>query len=613
MRALAGLWVLGLFAWGHCFVEEQDGTLHPRAGLTPEPRSPATSQPHLIFILADDQGFRDVGYHGSEIRTPTLDRLAAEGVKLENYYVQPICTPSRSQFITGKYQIHTGLQHSVIRPTQPNCLPLDDATLPQKLKEAGYATHMVGKWHLGFYRTECLPTRRGFDSFFGSLLGSGDYYTHYKCDSPGVCGYDLHENDRAAWGHGGGAYSTQMYTQRVQRILASHDPGKPLFLYIAYQAVHSPLQAPGRYLEHYRSIANARRRRYAAMLSCLDEAVANVTLALKAHGFYDNSVIVYSSDNGGQPAAGGSNWPLRGRKGTYWEGGVRAVGFVHSPLLRRRGTVCRELVHITDWYPTLLALAAGRPDEGARLDGYDVWEALSEGQRSPRVDILHNIDPVYARAAHGSWAAGHGIWDTAVQSAIRVRHWKLLTGNPGAGDWVPPQAFSSLGPSRWHSECVTSSAGKSVWLFNITADPYERVDLSDRYPGVVRQLLRRLSRFNRTAVPVRYPPRDPRGNPRLHGGVWGPWYHQEGGSEEPRLGTAEREQMPGRRRARPGSRGAPRGRPTPEPRVAPAAPTRNPPWALAQRLASQRGWLGPLTAHTGDRGRPATPWDSPAR
>lgn len=102
MRALAGLWVLGLLAWGHCFVEEQDGTLHPRAGLTPEPRSPATSQPHLIFILADDQGFRDVGYHGSEIRTPTLDRLAAEGVKLENYYVQPICTPSRSQFITGK-------------------------------------------------------------------------------------------------------------------------------------------------------------------------------------------------------------------------------------------------------------------------------------------------------------------------------------------------------------------------------------------------------------------------------------------------------------------------------------------------------------------------------
>ncbi|XP_045687216.1 arylsulfatase J [Phyllostomus hastatus] len=566
MRALAGLWVLSLLLCGYpCWARGREEDRGAEQG--PRPGPPASSPPHLIFILADDQGFRDVGYHGSEIRTPTLDRLAAEGVKLENYYVQPICTPSRSQLITGKYQIHTGLQHSVIRPTQPSCLPLDNASLPQKLKELGYSTHMVGKWHLGFYRRECMPTRRGFDTFFGSLLGSGDYYTHYKCDGPGVCGYDLYENDRAAWGHDRGEYSTHMYTRRAQQILASQDPRKPLFLYLAFQAVHSPLQAPGRYLERYRSIANVHRRRYAAMLSCLDEAVRNVTLALKAHGFYDNSVLIYSSDNGGQPAAGGNNWPLRGSKGTYWEGGVRAVGFVHSPLLKNRGTVCRELVHITDWYPTLVALAEGQVDEDARLDGYDVWEALSEGLRSPREDILHNIDPVYTRAPHGSWAAGYGIWDTAVQSAIRVRHWKLLTGNPGYGDWVPPQAFSNLGPTRWHSERVTLSAGQSVWLFNITADPYERVDLSGRYPGVVRQLLRRLSRFNKTAVPVRYPPGDPRSNPQLNGGVWGPWYKEEGKTQRPRKHKAPGQQKKRKMKSRPQAagagppcgRGAPRG------------------------------------------------------
>ncbi|XP_036985832.2 arylsulfatase J isoform X1 [Artibeus jamaicensis] len=566
MSARAGLWVLSLLLcgpprWTQSREEAREAEHRP-------PPSPSvSSQPHLIFILADDQGFGDVGYHGSEIRTPTLDRLAAEGVKLENYYVQPICTPSRSQFITGKYQIHTGLQHSVIRPSQPSCLPLDSATLPQKLKELGYSTHMVGKWHLGFYRRECLPTSRGFDTFFGSLLGSGDYYTHYKCDGPGVCGYDLYEGDRAAWGHDGGVYSTHMYTQRVQQLLASQDPRKPLFLYLAYQAVHSPLQAPSRYLERYRSMANVNRRRYAAMLSCLDEAVRNVTLALKAHGFYNNSILIYSSDNGGQPAAGGNNWPLRGSKGTYWEGGIRAVGFVHSPLLKNRGTVCKELVHITDWYPTLVALAEGQIDEDGHLDGYDVWETLSEGLRSPREDILHNIDPIYTRARHGSWAAGYGIWDTAVQSAIRVRHWKLLTGNPGYGDWVPPQAFSNLGPDRWHNERVTLSTGKSVWLFNITADPYERVDLSSRYPGVVRQLLRRLSRFNRTAVPVWYPPGDPRSNPQLNGGVWGPWYKEEGKRKKPRKHEAQGKQKKRKSKSRPQDagagpqcgRGAPRG------------------------------------------------------
>ncbi|KAM3671845.1 arylsulfatase J [Ammospiza maritima maritima] len=527
---LAGLSLLSLLTCGYLAWGSRRGGAGeaPENLLGEEPAAGASrSQPHIIFILADDQGFRDVGYHGSEIRTPTLDKLAAEGVKLENYYVQPMCTPSRSQLITGKYQIHTGLQHSIIRPTQPNCLPLDNVTLPQKLKEAGYSTHMVGKWHLGFYRRECMPTQRGFDSFFGSLLGSGDYYTHFKCDSPGICGYDLYENNNAAWDHDNGIYSTQMYTQKVQQILASHNPRKPIFLYIAYQAVHSPLQAPGRYFEHYRSINNINRRRYAAMLACLDEAINNVTLALRKYGYYENSIIIYSSDNGGQPMAGGSNWPLRGSKGTYWEGGIRAVGFVHSPLLKNKGSVCKELVHITDWFPTLITLAEGQIDEDIQLDGYDVWETISEGRRSPRVDILHNIDPIYTKAKNGSWAAGYGIWNTAIQSAIRVNHWKLLTGNPGYSDWVPPQAFSNAGPNRWHNERVSWSAGKTVWLFNITADPYERVDLSARHPEVVKQLLRRLSQFNKTAVPVRYPPKDPRSNPKLNGGVWGPWFKED--------------------------------------------------------------------------------------
>uniref|UniRef100_A0A8C6STG3 Arylsulfatase family, member J n=1 Tax=Neogobius melanostomus TaxID=47308 RepID=A0A8C6STG3_9GOBI len=473
------------------------------------------SQPHIVFILVDDQGFRDVGYHGSEIKTPAIDRLAAQGVKLENYYVQPLCSPSRSQLMTGRYQIHTGLQHSIIRATQPNCLPLENVTLPQKLKQAGYSTHMVGKWHLGFYKRGCLPTQRGFDTFFGSLLGSGDYYSHYKCGGTGMCGYDLYEGEQAAWDQDRGMYSTVMLTRKAISILANHDPQQqPLFLYLAYQAVHSPLQVPARYLERYKGIPNLSRRKYAAMVSCLDEAVHNLTMALKRYGYYDNTVIVYSSDNGGQPFAGGSNWPLRGSKATYWEGGIRAVGFVHSPLLVNKGTKCRSLVHITDWFPTLVTLGEGTLEEDLNLDGYDVWEAISEGHPSP--------------PKNGSWKAGYGLWNTAVQAALRVGHWKLLTGVPGYSDWVPPQTFSTQRlTNRYHNERIRWDRGKSLWLFNIIADPYERVDLSQRYPHIVKKMLLRLAHYNKTAVPVRYPAKDLRSNPQFNGGVWGPWYKDE--------------------------------------------------------------------------------------
>ncbi|KAG5853364.1 hypothetical protein ANANG_G00072520 [Anguilla anguilla] len=469
VHALTGFSVVSLLSFGYLSwnwtnpnqVEYEPVLDGKDKGSPLTPRKP----PHIIFILTDDQGFHDVGYHGSDIRTPTLDKLAAEGVKLENYYIQPICTPSRSQLITGRYQIHTGLQHSIIRPRQPNCLPLDQVTLPQKLQEAGYATHMVGKWHLGFYKRECLPTRRGFDTYFGSLTGSVDYYTYDSCDGPGMCGYDLHEGEGVAWGRGG-KYSTHLYTQRVRKILAAHDPRRPVFIFLSFQAVHTPLQSPKEYLHQYRDVANVARRRYAAMVSVVDEAVRNVTYALRKYGFYRDSVLVFSTDNGGQPFAGGSNWPLRGRKGTYWEGGIRGVGFVHSPLLRRRRRVSRALVHITDWYPTLVALAGAT-----------------------------------CRPATG-WTGVHPL-----------RRLEAADGRPGLRRLDPAADAGRLPGSWWDLERRTQAARKSVWLFNVTGDPYERYDQADQRPDVVRELLARLAHYNRTAIPVRYPAEDPRANP----------------------------------------------------------------------------------------------------
>ncbi|KAG7273312.1 hypothetical protein CRUP_014422 [Coryphaenoides rupestris] len=345
-------------------------------------------------------------------------------------------------------RIHTGLQHSIIRPRQPSCLPPHLHTLPQRLQEAGYATHLLGKWHLGFYRKACLPTRKGFDSFFGSLTGSVDYYSYGSCDGPGLCGYDLHDNEGVAWGQQG-RYSTLLYTQRARKILETHDPAaQPLFLMLSLQAVHTPLQPPKSYIYPYRHMYNVARRKYAAMVSTVDEAVHNVTYALRKLGYYRNTVLVFSTDNGAQPFTGGSNWPLRGRKGTYWEGGVRGVAFVHSPLLKRRRRVSKALLHITDWFPH----AAG-PGRGQRQPGPTPAASHNNTHDAP----VTGQQPV--ATATLQWS--QHIWDTSIQAAIRVGDWKLLTGDPGHGDWVPPQMLSSL-PGRWSGRSSQRNTGSGL-------------------------------------------------------------------------------------------------------------------------------------------------------
>ena len=200
--------------------------------------------PHIVFILADDYGFNDVGYHNPHIKTPNLDSLAADGVRLENYYVQPICTPTRSQLFSGRYQIHTALQHGIIWPSQANALPKNETTIANKLKESGYSAHMVGKWHIGFYRQEFIPTQRGFDSFFGYLIGGEDYYTNKNSHGfPSeefihLNGFDLQRNEEVA--DTAGKYSTFLFTDEAVEIIETHEPETPLFLFVAYQAVHSP-------------------------------------------------------------------------------------------------------------------------------------------------------------------------------------------------------------------------------------------------------------------------------------------------------------------------------------------------------------------------------------
>jgi len=474
----------------------------------------ADSRPNIIFILADDYGFHDIGYHDSEIKTPTLDKLAAEGVKLENYYVQPICTPTRSQLMSGRYQIHTGLQHAIIWSEQPNALPDDSPIMAEKMKESGYATHMVGKWHLGFYKEKYLPWKRGFDTYYGYLTGSEDYYTHERAYHDGTGYLDLHSQDgpvKTENGH----YSCNLFTQKAIDVVNNHDTSEPFFLYLAYQSVHGPLEVPHKYKRKYKHIKNKKRRIYAGMTAAMDEGVANLTSALKAKGLWDNTILVFSTDNGGQILAGGSNYPLRGWKGSLWDGGMHGVGFVAGGALKASGIVNKELIHVSDWYPTLVNLAKGSFNGTKPLDGFDQWDTISQSKPSPRKVLLHNIDILYKKKGVPMF---NDTFDTSVRAAIRVGDMKLITGDPGNSSWIPPPHDTLTFVPEVHDP-----ADKNVWLFNITADPNEHIDLSASMTDLVKSMLGELDRLNATAIPPRFPPMDKRSNPALHGNVWGPW------------------------------------------------------------------------------------------
>ena len=431
----------------------------------------AAPQPNIIIFLADDLGWSDVGWHGGDIATPHLDRLAAAGAKLEQFYVLPVCSPTRAALLTGRYPIRHGLQLSVVRPWAQYGLPLEERTLPQALREAGYTTAISGKWHLGHFRPEYLPTRRGFDTQYGHYNGQIDYFTHSRDG-----GHDWHRNDRESRDAG---YTTQLLGTEAVRVVEQADPKKPFFLYVPFNAPHTPLQAPDEYLAKYAHVADQKRRVYSAMVHCLDDQVGRVVAALEQRGLMTNTLILFSSDNGGPTGLGATNRGLRASKATLYEGGVRVPAFASWRGRIPAGTVVNAPLHVVDWYPTLLALAGAETRQPLPLDGRDAWATIAKGAPSPHEDILINAVPR--------------------SGAIRMGDWKLvLNGSVGANDLE--EATGKAKGAKKKSAAATSGA-ETVELFNLAADPGEKNNLAAANPEVVAKLRARLETYTRAAVP----------------------------------------------------------------------------------------------------------------
>lgn len=420
--------------------------------------APREPRPNFVFILADDLGWSDVGYHQSEIRTPHIDRLAASGAKLEQFYVMPVCTPTRAALLTGRYPMRYGLQSGVCRPWSDWGLPVTERTLAQSLKAAGYRTAITGKWHLGSVHPKFLPTARGFDHQHGCYNGAIDYFRH---DRDG--GYDWHRNDRALKQEG---YSTDLIGQEAVDQIERHDGSQPLFLYVAFNAPHAPLQVPQEALSQYAHLNPPMRRRYAAMVTRMDEQIGRIAAALERKGLSRNTLLVFSSDNGGPLAQGATNRPLRAAKHTLYEGGVRATAFATWPGRIPSGSVVTRPLHMVDWYPTLLRLAGASTEQPQSLDGRDAWSAVAEGGESPHSEILLNVEPD--------------------QGGLRQGDWKLVVHGPLPGAFGPARALS---------------IPRKVELYNVAADPSEKTDLAAREPRRVRALLARLIRYAREATP----------------------------------------------------------------------------------------------------------------
>ncbi|MCB1204471.1 MAG: arylsulfatase [Verrucomicrobiae bacterium] len=382
-------------------------------------------KPHILHIVADDLGWKDVGFNGcTDIKTPNLDQLAASGAKFSQFYVQSMCTQTRAALMTGRYPFRYGLQTAVIPSVSAYGLDTEERLMPEVLKAAGYRTALIGKWHLGHADRRWWPRQRGFDYHYGAMIGELDYFTH---EEHGVL--DWYRDNEQVREEG---YTTQLLGSDAVKLIESHDPSTPLYLYLAFNAPHTPYQAPQEYLDRCASIEEPTRRTYAAMVTCLDDEIGRVIAALDKKGMRKNTLIVFHSDNGGTKNAMFAgvmadvskiripcdNGPYRDGKASLFEGGTRVCAFANWPGKIEAGEV-DGLIHGVDLFTTFAELAGASTAGCKPLDGMDVWKTIATGAASPRKEIVYNVEPFRGAVRSGDWKL---IWRTMLPSSVDLYH-----------------------------------------------------------------------------------------------------------------------------------------------------------------------------------------------
>ncbi len=400
------------------------------------------ARPNVVLIISDDLGWADLSSYGAtDIRTPNLDRLAREGLRLTDFYANgTTCSPTRAGLISGRYQQRYGIEAPLPNAVRAGDrgLPATGRSLPQLLKNHGYATGLVGKWHLG-YADDKSPNAHGFDYFFGLKSGYHDYYTH----EDGGGEPDLWENDKRIEQPG---YTTDLVTERAARFIDAHK-NEPFFLDVSYTAPHWPYQVPGKPSvapDNARHVmpqdpATSTRSDYVAMVEHLDARIGELLAVIERAGIVENTIVIFTNDNGGEWLS--SSAPLFGRKWTGFEGGIRVPAIVRWPNRIPAGSVSDQVGITMDLTASILSVTGATVPADAFLEGIDlfpIWEG-----RAPELERT-----VY-------WRAGSG---PAKQAAVRHGDWKLVVD------------------------------GTHTYVFNLRTDLSERNDLARSRADVAQQL-----------------------------------------------------------------------------------------------------------------------------
>jgi len=397
--------------------------------------------PNIVFIIADDLGYGDLGCYGSNIPTPNLDQMAAEGVRFTQYYSgSNICSPSRAALLTGRYATRVGVPYVLSTPSSASGLSLSETTVPQTMKAAGYSTMCVGKWHVGS-QPQYLPTNRGFDGYFG-IPYSSDMWP-----------LPLMQNERVIQEQASPDTLTQLFTQQAVGFINSSQ-GSPFFLYLAYSTPHIPLMASAKFR------GASKQGAYADMVMELDSAVGAVLQALKDSGTDQNTLVMFSSDHG--PWYQGSTGGLRGRKAETWDGGMRVPFIARFPGQIQSGSVCGGLATALDILPTV-ARRVGAPLPGNPLDGTDIWPLLTGERQTLDRDVLLYFDG----------------WNL---QCARLGQWKLHMARNNNPAWSPAPVGGAMNLQLPSPE-----------LYNLIVDPGESSDCAADHPDIVAAIRGRVA------------------------------------------------------------------------------------------------------------------------